>query len=121
MVAELYPIYRNPTAPRHTVGHLHNTFIDLAAERGLLSLAAYLWLMMAGAVVAARGWRRGEARDLNLGVLLAVVAFNIAGLFEANWRDTEVQRLVLFLLAAPFVVRSRGGDGAAASGPDSSG
>jgi hypothetical protein len=41
-------------------------------------------------------------------VLLALLAFNVAGLFEANWRDTEVQRLLLFVLAMPFILeRSR--------------
>lgn len=113
LVEELYPIYRNPTAPRRTVGHLHNTFIDHAAERGLLSLAAYLWLMVLAGQTALRGYRYGRAPDLHLGVLLAIVAFNIGGLFEANWRDTEVQRLMLFLLAVPFILEL--GDGRAGS------
>jgi O-antigen ligase len=104
MVKELYPIYRNPTAPRITVGHLHSTFVDLAAERGLLSLAAYGWLMVLAGAAAVRGYRSGRAADLHLGVLLAIVAFNVGGLFEANWRDTEVQRLLLFLLAVPFIL-----------------
>lgn len=108
MVDELYPIYRNPTAPRHRVSHLHNTFVHLAAERGLLSLGAYIWLMALGALEALRGYRRGTAGDLHLGVLLSLLAFNVAGLFEANWRDTEVQRLLLFVLAMPFILeRSR--------------
>lgn len=116
MVKELYPIYRNPTAPRRTVGHLHNTFIDHAAERGLMSLAAYGWLMVLSGWAALRGYRRGRAADLNLGVLLVIVAFNIAGLFEANWRDTEVQRLLLFLLAVPFILE-RGEDESAGEIP----
>ena len=35
-------------------------------------------------------------------MILALFAFNVAGLFENNWGDTEVQRPVLFLLALPF-------------------
>ena len=105
MVKHRYPIYRHPTAPRVHVNHLHNTFLQIAAERGLASLAAYLWLMIAGLHLTYRGYRRhggdGELADLYLGVLLAVVGFNLAGLFEANWRDSEIQRLVLFLLAVP--------------------
>jgi O-antigen ligase len=107
MVEERYPIYRHPTAPRFTVPHLHNAFLQLAAERGLTSLAAYLWLMAAGGWTAWRAYRReGAARggrvDLYAGVLLALVGFNLAGLFEDNWSDTEVRRLVLFLLAVPL-------------------
>ncbi len=109
MVAERYPIYRQPTATRAGVEHLHNTYLQLAAERGLLSLAAYLWLMGAALAVSYRGFRRARRRadgdeDLYLGAFLALVAFNLAGLFEANWRDTEVQRLVLFLVALPFLL-----------------
>ena len=104
MVRHRYPLYRHPTAPRFTVPHLHNTFLQLAAEQGLLSLLAYLWLMGAGLVLAWRGYRKtpqGSPADLYLGVILAIIGFNLAGLFEDNWRDTEVQRLILFLLAVP--------------------
>lgn len=111
MVRERYPIYRHPTAPRYEVTHLHNSFVQLAAERGLLSLGAYLWMMAAVFVLAYRGYRRtlrrgGGRADLYLGVLLVLVGFNVAGLFEANWRDTEVQRLVLFVLAVPLCLRA---------------
>ncbi len=111
MVEHRYPIYRHPTAPRVQVKHLHNSFLQIAAERGLLSLAAYVWLMVAGLRLTYRGYRGdgGGARtsatgtaDLYLGVLLVLVGFNLAGLFEANWRDSEIQRLVLFLLAVPL-------------------
>lgn len=107
VVKRRYPIYRNDTAPRLTVPHLHNTFLQLAAERGLLSLAAYVWMMAASLREARRQYRaegglRGPRADLLLGVLLALIAFNVAGLFEDNWRDAEVQRVALFLLAVPF-------------------
>ncbi len=107
MVRERYPIYRHPTAPRYAVAHLHNSFVQLAAERGLLSLAAYAWLMAVSFIWAWRRFRRnggvlGPEADLDLGALMVLVGFNVAGLFEANWRDTEVQRLVLFVLAMPF-------------------
>jgi O-antigen ligase len=104
MVRHQYPIYRHPTAPRFTVPHLHNTFLQLAAEQGLLSLAAYLWLMLGSLTLAWHGYRKhlqDSPADLHLGVFLAIIGFNLAGLFEDNWRDTEVQRLILFLLAVP--------------------
>jgi O-antigen ligase len=120
MVKSRYPIYRHPSAPRFWVPHLHNTFLHLAAERGLSSLAAYLWLMLACLYMAVRGYRRegsagGPHADLYLGVILVLVGFNIAGLFEANWRDTEMQRLVLFLMAVPICL-SRSSDSESAAG-----
>lgn len=112
MVEERYPLYRPPSAPRYQVPHLHNSFLEIAAERGIPSLLAYLG--MVGLALAA-GWRRyrreggrdGPRADLLLGLLVALVAFNLAGLFENNWGDTEVQRPVWFLIAAPFCLGSR--------------
>lgn len=113
MVRHRYPLYRHPTAPRFNVPHLHNTFLQLASEQGLLSLLTYLWLMLAGLWLAWRGYQKHRGRspaDLHLGVLLAIVGFNLAGLFEDNWRDTEVQRLILFLLAVPVCLGDEGVD-----------
>lgn len=107
MVKEVYPLYRVETAVRDAVPHLHDTFLQLGAERGLPALGAYLALMATALGVAWRRYRReggfrGERGDLFLGVILVVVGFNVAGLFEYNWGDTEVQRQVLFFLALPF-------------------
>lgn len=107
MVERRYPIYRAPSAPRYEIPHLHNSLLELAAERGLPALGAYLWLTLAAVALAwrrfkAEGGRRGPRADLYAGVMLALLAFNVAGLFENNWGDTEVQRPVLFVLALPF-------------------
>lgn len=122
MVEERYPIYRSPTAPRYQRPHLHNSFLQVAAERGLLALAAYLvWIGLAFRA-AWRGYRRvsdsdGAERsqqDLLMGALAVLVAFHLAALFENNWGDTEVQRVLLFLMAVPFCLAA-GGDGPAKS------
>ena len=117
MVREWYPVYRHPTAGRAREKHLHNTFVHMAASRGIPSLLCYLWLMGAAAALAitryrGEGGRAGPRADLYLGVLFALLALNVAGLFEANWRDTEIQRWVLFLLALP-VCLGGGKEGAA--------
>lgn len=111
MVEIRYPIYRHPTAPRHSVVHLHNTYIQLAAERGLLSLGAYLWIIGGTLLLGYRGLRRelaaGNGRsEIWLGAFAALVAFSLAGLFEDNWRDTEVQRVALFVIALPYCLRA---------------
>ncbi|HEV2852842.1 MAG TPA: O-antigen ligase family protein [Thermoanaerobaculia bacterium] len=107
LVERRYAIYRSPSAPRYEIPHLHNSLLEIAAERGLPALASYLWLTLASAVAAwrrfkAEGGRRGPRADLYVGVMLALLAFNVAGLFENNWGDTEVQRPLLFVLALPF-------------------
>ncbi|MFL6258877.1 MAG: O-antigen ligase family protein [Thermoanaerobaculia bacterium] len=115
LVKRFYPVYRSPAAPRYEVPHLHNTLLQLAAERGLPSLAAYLAMTVVAAVAAWRGYvreggRRGPRADLYMGVLLALLAFNLAGLFENNWGDAEVQRPILFVLAIPFCLRGAAGE-----------
>lgn len=119
MVDVLYPRYRVESAVRDEVPHLHDSFLQVAAERGLPALGAFLAVL---GISIAGAWRRlrreggcdGPRADLHLGALLAVVAFSVAGLFEHNWGDTEVQRLVLFALVLPFV--ANGAERAAAGG-----
>ncbi len=111
LVERRYAIYRSPAAPRYEVPHLHDNLLQLAAERGLPALASYLWLTGAAIAAAWRGFRRqggsrGRRADLYVGAMLALLAFNLAGLFENNWGDTEVQRPVLFVLALPFCLRA---------------
>ena len=103
-----YPIYRHPTASRLNVPHLHDSYLQLAAERGLPSLVVFLLLF---AVALRAAWRDeradpgGSASDLRLGTIAALLAFLAAAIFEHNWGDTEVQRMALLLLAAPFCLR----------------
>ena len=111
VVKHRYAIYRPPAAPRYNVPHLHNSLLQLAAERGLPALGSYLGLTIAAMVLAWRrfrreGGRRGPRADLWIGALLAILAFNVAGLFENNWGDAEVQRTALFALAIPFCLEA---------------
>lgn len=105
MVRPLYAEYLTPDAVRTNVLHLHSSYIQAAAENGLPALGALLWLLLATGRHAFRGLRApveaGAPRDLYLASLVAVVAFGLAGLFEDNWSDTEVQRLLFFFLAIP--------------------
>ena len=49
-----------------------------------------------------QGRLQGPQADLLLAVLLGLIGFTVAGLFEDNWGDAEVKRVVLFLLAVPL-------------------
>jgi O-antigen ligase len=115
MIERRYAIYRPASAPRYEVPHLHNSFLQLAAERGLPALAAFLALLAGSARTAWRSYVReggdaGPRADLYVGMLLALLAFSLAGLFENNWGDTEVQRPALFLLALPFCLAAGRGE-----------
>jgi len=100
MVQKLYPLYRRDDAPRWRVPHLHNNVVHIGAERGLLGLAAYLWLLAAFFTVTWRGLSRlsGEARAAVAAALVAFAGSTAAGLFEYNFFDLEIQLLTLVLL-----------------------
>ncbi len=106
MVKRRYPLYRAEDAPRWRVPHLHSNPVQIAAERGLLGLAAYLAIVATAVVRAWRMLRRCTGADFAAlaGSLLAVIGVTVAGLFEYNWGDTEVWMVTLACLAAPWLI-----------------
>jgi O-antigen ligase len=104
MVGEVYSRYRVPDAPREHVAHLHNNIVQLAAERGLLGLAAYLAIVgvFLGRTVAILKSRDREAWAPLMSCLLAVVGVTVAGLFEYNWGDAEIFIPTLTCLSAEW-------------------
>jgi len=106
-----YPEYRDPAARRPSTGHLHNNVVQIAAERGVLGLAAWLSIWVAFFVQAGRilTWlpaARAGDRALVAGSVAAVAGFLVAGLFEYNFGDSEVIGLTWVVMAFPFVVES---------------
>jgi O-antigen ligase len=105
MVKRYYPLYREPDAEHWRVPHLHDNAVQLAAASGVPAAAAYLAL--AFAVLARTGRRlRRETRPgtaaILAGVWLASVALFVAGLFEYNFGDTEIEMATLLLWGLPF-------------------
>ena len=47
MIEKRYAEYRGPDAVNNVNPHLHNNFVQIAAERGLPALAAWLWFLVA--------------------------------------------------------------------------
>jgi putative inorganic carbon (HCO3(-)) transporter len=118
-VGYLYPVYRRPGFVDARVGHLHNNVVHTAAETGLPSALAYLAFVALAAAAAwplARDASRPGVQALARGALAVNAALFVAGLFEYNFGDVEVQRAMLVLLALPFAAsRAPAPDGAPAS------
>jgi O-antigen ligase len=102
MVRRVYPLYRRDDAPQWRTPHLHNNVLQIAAERGLLALAAYLWFLAAFFTATWRGLPAlaGADRAAVAATLIAVVGVTAAGLFEYNFWDAEIQYLMLILMGA---------------------
>jgi len=104
-----YQHYRRPEAVRPSTGHLHNSAIQIAAERGLPALVAWLWLWVVffregWAILARTDRESGIRRALVCASLAGVVGFLVAGLFEHNFGDAEVAMVVFALMAQPWIV-----------------
>jgi O-antigen ligase len=102
MVKVVYADYRpaefvNPTNP-----HLHNVPIQIAAERGLPALAAWLWFIVVALRDLWRQLRHGPMRAVAAAGFAAVIAMLAAGLFEYNFGDSEFLMLLLGLMTLPF-------------------
>jgi len=110
MVLAVYPRYRWPEATHAMQPHLHNNFLQVAAERGVPGLVFFLWWAVAVFAAAIREARRAAAGPPGPGwpagtALAALAAVFVAGLFEYNLGDSEVLLLVLLLTAVPFALR----------------
>jgi len=99
--------------------HMHNNFLQIAAERGIPGLVLWLWFMGQLAWDASRvlgGSREGraasngeaaEARMAAVAALGAWFALLVSGLFEYNFGDAEVLTLFLFIMSAPYAFLKR--------------
>lgn len=105
MVEPYYPLYRDPGATRWNVPHLHDNVVQLAAANGLFAAGAYLAivaLFLAKAIARVRGGDQPARAAIWAGALMAGTAITIAGFFEYNFGDTEVEMATLLILALPF-------------------
>ena len=108
-VKGVYQAYKHPNAVRDQRTHLHSNLFQIAAERGLIGVACWLWIWVAfyrQAWMIFRGLEPGTPRasGLVVGSLASITGFQVAGLFEFTFGDSEVIMLVYFLMALPYVV-----------------
>jgi O-antigen ligase len=108
MVKEVYPDYRDPGAVQDENPHLHNVPLQIAAERGLPALGAWLLFL---AMVLRDLYRRLRSETnpaLAAAGLAAVVGMLTGGLFEYNFGDSEFLMLFLVLMTLPAAAAYQG-------------
>jgi O-antigen ligase len=106
-----FPSHALPEAVKKHTSHVHNTPLQILAERGLLGLAAWLWIWGAFYARGVAVWRRlpraaVSERALVAGSLAAITGFLVAGLSEYNFGDSEVVMVAWTIAALPSVVSS---------------
>jgi O-antigen ligase len=86
--------------------HMHNNFLQIAAERGIPGLLLWIWLMGQMGWQAFRLLRRSEGKgETGFAAAAAIggwVALLAAGMFEYNFGDSEVLVVFLFMMSAPY-------------------
>lgn len=90
-----------------TRSHLHNVPMQLAAERGLPALLAWMWFVIAAGIGLWRLLRGGNAKAVAGAGFAALIAMVVAGLFEHNFGDSEFLILFLALITLPFAAEER--------------
>ena len=84
--------------------HLHDNLVQIAAERGILTLIAWL-VFIVWAFLTLLKLLRNKSPGLSpitAGALAAILALMTAGFFEYNFGDSEVSTLFLYLITIPF-------------------
>src|SRR5262249_37325255 len=80
--------------------------IQIAAERGLLCLAAFFWFILE-LYADLIGMLKTAPDDLHWLVLSAIAAltsFIVAGFFSYNFGDSEILLLLLFIVSIPYCI-----------------
>jgi len=104
MIESVYANYRQhyPKAVNPTNPHLHNVPVQIAAERGLPALGAWIWFLVVAGRDLFRQLRQGPAPAVAGAGLAVLVAMVTAGMFEYNFGDSEFLMLFLGLVTLPF-------------------
>ena len=85
--------------PEGAYGHLHNVYLQLAAERGIPALIVFLWFIGAALFQIARSARRVAILH---GAIAVIIAALVEGFFEVNLGDSEILRMFLTTIGAAF-------------------
>jgi O-antigen ligase len=94
---------------RMPMGHMHSDYLQIALERGIPTLIA--WLILLG-TYARTLWltrRRVPSEDwmergIVLGALGGLVGFMLSGVVHYNWGDSEVVMIVYLIMGLSLVV-----------------
>jgi putative inorganic carbon (HCO3(-)) transporter len=94
-------------------GHLHDTYIHIAAERGLLGLLAFLGFILVLASELWRGYRVAVVKEdadsklILLTALLSLGGWLVAGFTETVYHDSNVLMMFYFVMGIAVATSRR--------------
>ena len=100
-----YRKFLTPGEADRVNAHLHNVPMQIAAERGLPALAAWVWMIVVLVIDMIRRLRFPESRFLAAAALGCMIAMFAAGMAEYNFGDSEFLMLFLVLMTLPYAAR----------------
>lgn len=93
------------------IGHMHNTALAIAFERGIPTLVAWLIWMALYLRMLWRGIRRRDLDRFERGVLLGAfggaIGFLSAGIVHFNWGDSEVVMIFYLIMGLSMAILRR--------------
>lgn len=103
----LPPDTRQPRPPGF-YQHLHNFYLQYAAERGIPTLAMMIWLLLLIVCDFYRAVRhlltgRSNERFLLHAGIATVIGIMVSGMFEVNLGDSEVLTVFLVVVASGYI------------------
>ena len=104
-VGARYREFLAPGEPDRVNPHLHNVPVQIAAERGLPALAAWLFMIAILTIDMMRRLKVADTRFLAASALGCMVAMFAAGLAEYNFGDSEFLMLFLVLMTLPYAAK----------------
>ena len=95
--------------PEGWYGHLHNIYLQYAAERGIPTMLLMMWWLGRILYDCLRGvWRlppgRSDLKFVLHGAVAVVIATLVAGFFEYNLGDSEVLTMFLVVVGCAYAV-----------------
>jgi len=89
-------------------GHLHNIYLQYAAERGIPGMLLMMWLIAKVLYDSVRALRHGpgDARFVFHAMVAITIAVLAEGFFEYNLGDSEILTLFLTMVACVYVARA---------------
>ena len=98
--------YPDPTGLIARLRGMHNNFVQLAVDTGVLGLSAWtgIWFCFFALLYKRITALKGDSceRGVVFGSMAAALAFLAGGLFESNLYDSEVAMVLYFVMALPF-------------------